>query len=104
MLLGDRTNIVTEIWPDLIIPLLFLFHQSDGLKEELLARQKRAHRALLTSAQLIAPVIGDTLAEGFHWATDAVRASGRGVLAQELGTGAITTCVHELCTSYEAVR
>ncbi|GAQ81294.1 hypothetical protein KFL_000760230 [Klebsormidium nitens] len=57
---------------------------SDGLKEELLARQKRAHRALLTSAQLIAPVIGDTLAEGFQWATDAVRASGRGVLAQEL--------------------
>lgn len=58
--------------------------QNDGLKDELLARQKRAHRALALSAQLIAPVVADTLADGFQWATDAVRASGRSALAQEL--------------------
>ncbi|XP_024515999.1 intraflagellar transport protein 88 homolog [Selaginella moellendorffii] len=56
----------------------------DELRQELHARQNQANRLILTSARIIAPVVGNSLVEGYDWVIELLQDQQYVTLAHEM--------------------
>jgi intraflagellar transport protein 88 len=64
--------------------LLMEVLKNDKLHKLEKERKLYAERCVLSAARLIAPAIESTLAEGYHWVTEEIRASKHAPLAHAL--------------------
>ena len=58
--------------------------QTDGLKEQLRAKQRQGGKYLSAASKLLAPVIETDIVSGFNWVVDVLRAQTHPELASEL--------------------